>query len=73
MSAPELDRLLPIARALREAGLSRSWFYRVMADPKLGPDLERSAVLYLPGTGTPRLKVRAFAAWLEAHQARPTR
>lgn len=73
MSAPELDRLLPIAAALRAAGLSRSWYYRVLSDPELGPDLERAALLYLPGTGTPRLKARAFAAWLEAHQARPAR
>tara|TARA_B100000965_G_C19361680_1_gene656279 strand:- start:253 stop:450 length:198 start_codon:yes stop_codon:yes gene_type:complete len=60
-------QFLTINQVCKRYGISRSTFYRMLADPQSG--LRGVVVRIPPPTGRVRVPVAAFEAWLKRRQA----
>ena len=65
-----MSEYLTVAEACNLAGISRSTFYKLLADPDAG--LGRVAVR-IPGLARVRVPERAFRKWLESTPATASR
>lgn len=71
-TAPTPDTYTTINAACHRFGISRSTFYRMLADPSSG--LAELIIRIPPGTGRIRVPLQAFERWLcSKRRCRPTR